>query len=180
MAKITEEYSCTLVGRFMKEWAIAEGALDEVIATSLKIDVVESWVIATTIPVYLKWNIAKTFVALSQMRPEDKQTFKEMEKEFNQLVADRNVLAHCMFFASEEEDVVKFLRVASRGTIKSTIIEWSESDFTERVERIGGFRKKMKILNEKVKESNLIPPPTLAEILSGTQTNPFAGLGEDS
>ena len=109
MAKITNEYSCTLVGRFMKEWAFAEAALDEVIATALKIDTVESWVLSTTITLYLKWNISKSLINLSQMSEKDKQKFMEMEKEFNNLSGDRNLLAHYMFVVSEEKRRGKFL-----------------------------------------------------------------------
>ena len=184
MAKITNEYSCTLVGRFMKEWAFAEAALDEVIATALKIDTIESWVLSTTITLHLKWNISKSLINLSQMSVKDKQKFMKMEKEFNNLSRDRNLLAHCMFVEREEKDVVKFLQIAHKGTIKSTVIEWSEGDFMERVERIKGFEQKLKIINKKLKDSNLLRRPTLSEIMSSIQPDPFTGLlkgrGKDS
>lgn len=167
MARITEEYSCTLVGKFMREWAIAEAELDKLIATALRIDNIESWVISTAIPVSHKWNIAKSFVRLSQMNDVDKTEFKSLEKCFNELVAARNIVAHCMFSPEVNENVVIFLRFASKGTLKSELDKWPESQFLKHVESIRSFKRGLEVLGDKLEESKLLPRPTLAQLLSG-------------
>lgn len=186
MAKITSEYSCTLVGKFMSEWAFAEAILDYVIATVLKIDVLRSVVISTTIPVSHKWNIAKTFVNLSPLNNDDVREFNELEKEFNSLIADRNTVAHCMFLPTDDGSAVHFYKFANKGKLNLTgtrgnqdlvtVVEWSEVDFASRFERMDSLRRRLAVFHGKLKSSEPPPPTAFAQAVAGHQTNPFRGL----
>lgn len=182
MAEITEDRSCTLVGRFMRDWALAESGLDGVIATALKMGILESWLISTTIPVSHKWNIAKTLIDLSRMSDEDKTSFKGLEHTINELNGDRNMVAHCMFLPAPDREAVRFLQIASRGKLLilkkgkgQSIFDWSENEFEDRAQKMLGLRDEFITLSSRLKDLQSLPPLTLLEALSDTRFNPFTG-----
>ena len=183
MAKITEDRSCTLVGRFMRDWAIAEAILDEVIAKALKIRAPESWVVLSTITVFDKWRIVITLVELSKPSDEDKKSFKKQKIVFTDLMTDRNMLAHSFFCPTTDETAVAFLRFASKGKLQnikreeSTLAtEWSEEEFEDRHRKISCFIEELGVLSSKLES---IPSLTLGEALMGPRPNPFRKLLDD-
>ena len=104
-----------------------------------------------------KWHLAKTLIARSKMKPEDKESFNGLESIFSGISADRNIVAHCMFVANSEREVVTFLRVASKGSIKTPpVVEWSEVDFVDRLHTMSEFEKKLEITLQNLRNSKLV------------------------
>ena len=181
MEIITMDISYVLVGKFMSKWAIAEQWLDIAIATSLKVDAAESVVLSSAIPVANKLELAKSMIFLSKMSKEDSKIFTKQIDDFRGLLESRNTVAHCMFSPNGEGNAVQFFRMATRGTLRNSQKKWKESTwsdtkFVDLFDKLDGLVIKFKELNKKFKESELSPPVSLAQALSGTKVNPFTGI----
>ena len=187
MTEITKDRACTLVGRFMRVWAFAEQQLNEVIATALKITIVESFVISANISLRQKWNILGSLVSITQFNKDDRnKLLKSMNNDFYRLSNVRHIMAHCMFFPSEDGTTVAFLRFAADGKLKpaksdkkenQAIIHWSENELLNFEKETENFTNNLHKLDSKLKATQHLPTHVICQVFDGLlQNHPSADM----
>jgi len=148
----------------MKEWAVAEYNLDELIQTDLGINILQSVVLSTVMSVYQKFNIAKTLISSSAMNEEDKKSFCDLESQCNNLNSQRNTIAHCIFFPTENGSKLKFARFANQGKLEIMIsedkinfknFEYTSEEFEDLLQEIKTFSEKLKTAKKKLSQAKL-------------------------
>ncbi len=175
MAKITPDHSYKLVGQFLNNWNLAERMLDSVISTSLRLDIMQSFILSPNIPFGNKIEIAKSLITLSSIDDGEKKNYKRMLNKFLNMSHDRNTIVHNAFRPTEEGDSVKFYsqKTRTKDTVEIPSISWTESDFVSKRTRLMEFAGKLLSLEKRLEESQKFM--SLAQVLSDVQPSPYIG-----
>ena len=172
MEEISPERCFTLVGRFMFEWALIERQVDNVITAAFNFTLLQSTLITITLSVEQKIDVMARLTNLSSLGESHKIHYKVVMKDLSDLKNIRNIVAHCVFFPTDNKKAVKFLRVKKgKGTLQFPLEEWSEEDFLNHFEKLHISTTELKLLEVKLKQAK--SHKSLIEALSGTQTDPF-------
>ena len=140
----------------MSKWATAEHTANEVIAAALDLTPMYSHLLSTTITIANKLELAKTMVFLSDMNQKEKKHYNKQIGLFGDHIQYRNIIAHCMFYVSDNGNTVNFIRAANRGrllladgsTLQTT--RWTLTQFERRIKVLEQLSIELIGLQEKV------------------------------
>ena len=170
---ISQEHAYTLVGSFMCRWAIAENAVDKAIGEALELNIAQSFLIRSNFVVRKKLDLLITLTNMSTMKDDEKKHYANQIGNLRTLSTDRNIVAHCAFFPTEDNTAVKFLRVTSNPKgLNVPDIRWTRRDFLDRSQRLMDSATELNLLSTKIRQA--ISYRKLAEVMAGIHTNPFS------
>ena len=140
----------------MSKWAIAEYSADQVIASALNLTPMHSHLLSTTIPISNKLELTKTMIFLSDMNQDEKKHYTKQISLFMHQTQHRNIIAHYMFYVSEDGKTVNFVRSAAKGkltladgsTLQTT--RWTAAQFEHHIRVLDSLSNELTGLQEKV------------------------------
>ena len=183
----------------MSKWAIAEYTADQAIASALNLTPLYSHLLFTTIPISNKLELTKTMILLSDMNQVEKKHYTKQIDLFREQSQHRNIIAHCMFYVSEDGKTVNFIRAAKKGkllladgsTLKTT--RWTAAQFEKHIRVLDRLSNELTGLQEKVmdplhhelvqlfhnmkKRRSEVNPSEMASILAALM-NRFSAMSE--
>ena len=142
-----------LVGCFLWNWAALEVQINTSIRRILRVEMLTMSMLSVHLPVHAKIQMLRCALALFS-GPED-QWAKDAKKLFNEITAvseQRNILAHCVFFESDDKEGVNFHRVKATGTFSIPETKWTPNDFSAAVMTMSSLMSELRQLTEKVQE----------------------------
>jgi|SRR5665213_1224051 len=161
------DWAYARVGQYLQEWALAEMALDDAMASALSLSPLQGLIVAADMFVNNKLKICLAAVQASAIpKPEQRKYVKALNT-FLGLTGDRNMVAHRLFFAEDDSVAVAFYVSQLKSTLDSRRVVWTEDDFKRRYRQLSGIYKRLKELPPRIKGlrlakllANLPPQPT--------------------
>ena len=151
MDQITSDRSLSLIGEFMLRWSVVEYELDGVIREIMRLDVEQSHFLSHSLSVARKIDLLQKLINSSFLEEDDKEQSKKIIGKLYSSASDRNMVAHSMFFPSEDGLAIEFFRVKTIDKkLKMPMIKWDGKKFKTRLKQLddlaldlGALRKKM-------------------------------------
>ena len=140
----------------MSKWAIAERTADQAIAYALNLTPMYSHLLSGTIPISSKLALTKTMIFLSDMNQKDKKHYTDQINLFEKQIQHRNIIAHHMFYVSEDGKTVNFIKSATKGRLNLTddstlqTTRWTAAQFEKRIRVVDNLSNELTGLQEKV------------------------------
>lgn len=127
----------TLVGIFLFRWAFMEAEINKAIAKVLNLDNLQGAIVTKNIQLRDKIHILRTMLEYSYIFPiEDRKEFDDALKEVADFSTIRNMIAHDVFYPSDDGERVVFNVVKARGNLKFPKTEWDLDKFIAELDRI--------------------------------------------
>ena len=172
MGEITEVRSFVLIGRFMKEWAIVELGIDRVVSGALGLNDPQSFIVSRELGTRAKVTLIKKMISTVPKYNDDSKIFKKVIGELDNLLKDRNIVAHHNFFPSKDGARMDFVgALISEGKPDLFVDSWTVQDFLDRFKRMHDLVGELEELRKILKNTTSVL--NLASVLSGTQPSIF-------
>ena len=136
--QIDEKTCFTLVGQFLRDWALMEMQLNDVIGAALELNGAQKFIVCSNIQFRDKIHIARTAVDIATARDKAEHYKSELVK-LGKFTTERNMVAHDVFGVSDDRDGVIFLVTQAKGRLKFPEIVWTKRDFEKRQQKMDAF-----------------------------------------
>jgi hypothetical protein len=120
---------CILVGQFLQNWALMESRVDDAIGKAFGLDILQKSVVCSHLGFREKIFILKTAIHLSLVLTEDKERFGTILDRLQNYSAKRNMIAHRLFFPTDDGERVAFVVTKARGPLSFPSVEWGNQQF---------------------------------------------------
>ena len=164
-----------LVGYYLQSWAYMEADLNEAVGDALGLSNLQRTIVCKNMQLSNKLHVLKCVLTLEFHPNSCAEDLKALDA-ISKLSADRNMIAHDMFFDDDKGNGVKFLVMKAKGKLSYPETRWSIDDFLERIKRLHELAKVITQIGKRLATRNLAPldqwPPGA---FSGT--NALAALG---
>ena len=158
-----------LVGLYLKSWATMEWSLNHAIEDALHLASLEGAIVTKNIQFRDKIYILRTLVDIRIVDHDRRTAIKKRLDTIANLAADRNMVAHDMFTASEDGRGVSFFVTRAKGTLNFPETEWSMQTFIQKACELHVHSDELDRLKEE------IPPMTLFDQLKALKESSQSG-----
>lgn len=139
LENLDPEVRClALVGWYLQVWASMESSLSRVLHKALGLERLNGFVVTANIQLGQKITIARVSTRLSKkLSPEQVEHYHSVLKRVERQSANRNMLAHSIFWPSGDGKEVLFNVVRAREEIELPHNAWTVARFHEEVSKVG-------------------------------------------
>ena len=161
--KLDPDTRClALVGMYLQRWAIMENTLREVMAQILGTGAIYTAIIASNMQLRDKIHTLRTLINMSGILNEaGKKEYDTLLKQIATASSNRNMLAHDLFYPSDDGNGVAFFITKAKGKFDVPATVWSIDQFEAEflgIERFTESLERLAMLYEQHLASGMRPP----------------------
>lgn len=143
-----------LVGHYLQSFALMEAALNSVIATALKLDVLQKAVVCKNIQLRDKIKIGRTLAEMVLFSPDERTRFDKLFIKLGSISQLRNMFAHDMFLPDPKGGGVEFFVTKASADLQFPDTTLSVDEIEERCDDLSAISEDLDALAVAIKSAD--------------------------